>query len=145
MTKKNNQNNIVDFFDVPVDSMDLPDIQIKVNHPDADYLEAIEECSGDIFEVSRMLKVLPSTVYRRIKRSEMLRDAIRDEMPVLVDLAENVLLSKLFSGDLRAATFVLETLAKDRYSKAPKTVVVASETEPQPVGEPITFDEVDNA
>ena len=101
--------------------------RVKIyNEPDNKTIIDLYNTTGNnISEVARQLKVSRSYIATRIAKDEELKAMVTDANESMVDLAEEGLKDKLYSGDLNAIMFVLKTKGKDRgYGEKAKAVQV---------------------
>lgn len=77
--------------------------------------EVMELCAGNLFLASKKLNVKRSTLKAFIEKKKNLKFKIEGLKESLVDMAEAVLMQRMAEfKDLRAATYVLNSLGADR-------------------------------
>lgn len=75
--------------------------------------QELEKQWGNVSAVARALGITRQALYKRIRRSKMLQDALEEGRLALIGEAQNVLQEKLAQKNLQAAIFVLKTWGKD--------------------------------
>lgn len=77
--------------------------------------EVMELCAGNLFLASKKLNVKRSTLKAFIEKKKNLKFKIEGLKESLIDMAEAVLMQRMAEfKDLRAATYVLNSLGADR-------------------------------
>lgn len=77
-------------------------------------IEALEKNGGFVSTTAEALNVTPQAIYKRIKSSKRLRQALTDIETKHLDFAESKLLKKIKNDDLGAICFYLKCKGKDR-------------------------------
>jgi hypothetical protein len=75
---------------------------------------SIVSCEGNLTKAAKDLEVSFARLAHMVDGSRVLTALVMRQRETLVDMAEDVLRSHLVQGDLKAATFTLRTLGKDR-------------------------------
>jgi len=82
---------------------------------DSQIIEALKEHRGIIKYAAKALGVPRSTIYRRIQKSQKLKEAFNEAREDLIDEVENALIWKaILEGDITAIIFLLKTIGKHR-------------------------------
>ena len=76
--------------------------------------KALREHHGMIYVTARALGCHHSTIYSKIQKHKIVRDALEESRGHTKDVAEDVLFNAIKKGEPWAVKFYLETQAKDR-------------------------------
>jgi GTP cyclohydrolase II len=79
-----------------------------------DIATMILKYNGNLSAVARSLKIARKTVYARIQKSDLLKDAVEDARETILDEAEDALGAAIKKGEPWAVCFTLKTLGKKR-------------------------------
>lgn len=75
---------------------------------------AIQRTAGNVSLAAHSLGVSRMTLYRRINKSERLKNAVEDAREKMVDEAETALRHLISEGNVAAIIFALKTIGKNR-------------------------------
>lgn len=76
--------------------------------------DLLTKCGGFVSRVAKTLGCAPSTIYRRIDKSEMLQSTMADISDTVLDIAESSLIKAAGAGEPWAVCFVLKCKGKKR-------------------------------
>ena len=85
-----------------------------IKYKNASIIEALESVNGMIYLAARKLGCAPKTIYRRMAKSETIREAVEDSRGELIDISEQKLRQAVLNGEPWAVALVLKTLGKKR-------------------------------
>jgi alanine-alpha-ketoisovalerate/valine-pyruvate aminotransferase len=85
-----------------------------IKYKNADIIAALESVNGMIYLAARKLGCAPKTIYRRMAKSEIIREAVEDSRGELIDISEQKLRQAVLNGEPWAVAMVLKTLGKKR-------------------------------
>ncbi len=80
----------------------------------AQIVEAVKSVNGMIYLAARKLGCTPQTIYKRMAKSSIIREAVDDSRGELVDISEQKLRAAVINGEPWAVAMVLKTLGKSR-------------------------------
>lgn len=86
----------------------------KRQHTNKAILAALHETAGMVYLAARRLDCNPKTLYRRIKNSPALQEAIEKQEGELLDIAESQLRRKIVDGDADTIKWWLPRKGKKR-------------------------------
>ena len=81
---------------------------------DTDISQALQKARGNVSVAAKSLGCSHSTIYRRVRDNEVLREIIEDEREAFLDFVESKLHEKIEEGNMTAIIFYLKTQAKHR-------------------------------
>ena len=81
---------------------------------DDELIAGLKSAGGMVHLAARQLGCAPTVIYRRLKRSERLREVLEDQREEFLDIAEASLKRKVIDGEGWAVCFTLKTLGKSR-------------------------------
>lgn len=77
-------------------------------------IKALKKNAGFVSTTAEALNVTPHAIYKRIRESEKIKQALKEIEEKHLDFAESRLLSKIKKDDLGAICFYLKCKGKDR-------------------------------
>ena len=102
---------------------------VKFNPSTEEMLKVIAKAQGNIAAVARAYKVDRHTIYRRIRETQALVQAIENEREIALDVAESVLIQRALAGNTQELLFFLRTQGAHRgYSEKPQVEHTGSVT-----------------
>lgn len=84
-----------------------PTTEQSRRHNNETIANALRKVGGNISQCARALDCNRSSLQRRIAATPGLRDVLEQERETLVDVAESMLLKKVYEGDMTAVMYTL--------------------------------------
>ena len=80
----------------------------------AQIVNAVKAMNGMVYLAARQLGCSPTAIYKRMAKSETIRQAVDDSRGELIDISEQKLRAAVMGGEPWAVAMVLKTLGKSR-------------------------------